>query len=78
MKKIASPVELQAELRSLMAFIQGHGPEGKPDRDVVAAKIRDLADRTASKSGTADEIDLVSQFLVTPGEADIGNGGIDS
>jgi hypothetical protein len=26
MHKIASPTELQAELRSLMAFIQGHGP----------------------------------------------------
>lgn len=45
MKKIASPTEFQAELRSLMAFVQGHGPDGKPDRQVIAAKLRDLADR---------------------------------
>ncbi len=45
MRKIASPSELQAELRSIMTFI--HSSE-KPDRQVVAAKLRDLADRVAS------------------------------
>jgi hypothetical protein len=45
MDRIASPTELQAELRSLVAFIQGHGPGGKPDRQVLAAKLHDLADR---------------------------------
>jgi len=51
MQKIASPQELQAELRSLMAFIQGHGPGGKPDRDVLAGKLRDIADRVAGAGG---------------------------
>ena len=44
MNKIASPQELQAELRSIMAFI--HASE-KPDRDAVASKLRELADRVA-------------------------------
>lgn len=48
MRKIASPTELQAELRSIMAFVQGHGPNGKPDRQLIAAKIRELADRVAA------------------------------
>lgn len=47
MQKIATPQDLQAELRSLMAFVHEHGPDGKPDRQVVAAKLRDLADRVA-------------------------------
>jgi hypothetical protein len=49
MKKIASPDELQAELRSLMAFIQGHGPDGKPDRQVLALKLNELADRMSAR-----------------------------
>jgi hypothetical protein len=49
MKKIASPQELQAELKSLMAYVQGYGPEGKPDRQVIASKLRALADRVAAK-----------------------------
>lgn len=44
MKKIASPCELQAELRGLMEFVHN---SGKPDRKVLAAKIRELADRVA-------------------------------
>jgi len=47
MKKIASPQELQSEIRSILAFIHGHGPEGKPARQVVADKLRELADRVA-------------------------------
>jgi len=50
MHKVASPQELQAELQSIMAFIHGHGPEGKPDRQVVAAKLRALADRVAAEN----------------------------
>lgn len=45
MKKIASPQEVQAELRSIMAFV--HASE-KPDREVVAQKLRELADRVAA------------------------------
>lgn len=54
MNKIASPTELQAELRSLVAHIQAHGPEGRPDRQVVAAKLRDLADRVAAAKSYGD------------------------
>jgi hypothetical protein len=52
MKKIASPVELQAELRSIMAFI--HASE-KPDRQVIAQKLRDLANRTANWRDQAEK-----------------------
>jgi hypothetical protein len=48
MNKIASPQELQAELQSILAFAHGHGPEGKPERQVVAARLRALADRVAA------------------------------
>jgi len=44
MLKIASPQELQAELKSIIAFV--HASE-KPDRQVVASKLRGLADRLA-------------------------------
>lgn len=47
MKKIASPNELQAEVRAILAYVHGHGPDGKPDRQVVASKLRELADRVA-------------------------------
>ena len=46
MHKIASPNELQAELRAIMAFI--HASE-KPDRQVVAEKLSELADRVADR-----------------------------
>jgi hypothetical protein len=55
MQKIASPTELQAELCGLIAFIHGHGPDGKPDRRVIASKLRELADRVA---GTVTRKDL--------------------
>jgi len=45
MLKIASPRELQAELKAIIAFI--HHSE-KPDREVVASKLRALADRVAA------------------------------
>ena len=50
MQKIASPQDLQAELKAVMAFI--HHSE-KPDRQVVAAKIRELADRVAGQKYAA-------------------------
>jgi len=46
MQKIASPQELQAELKAIMAFV--HSSE-KPDRQVVAAKIRELANRVVGR-----------------------------
>lgn len=44
MKKIASPTELQAELRRLLAYAQG--PE-RPSRVRLAAELNSLADRVA-------------------------------
>jgi len=46
MQKIASPRELQAELKSIIAFV--HASE-KPDRQVVASKLRELADRISGE-----------------------------
>ena len=46
MQKIASPQELQAELKAIMAFV--HASE-KPDRQVVASKLRALAGRLATE-----------------------------
>lgn len=48
MKKIATPQDLQAELRRLLAYCQG--PD-RPSRETLAAELRDLADRTAGFSG---------------------------
>jgi len=45
MQKIASPQDLQAEIRAIMAFV--HASE-KPDRQVIASKLRELADRVAA------------------------------
>ena len=42
MQKIASPQQLQAEIKAIMAFV--HNSE-KPDRQVVASKLRELANR---------------------------------
>jgi len=41
MNRIASPQDLQAELHSIMAYI--HASE-KPDRQVIASKLNELAD----------------------------------
>ena len=45
MDRIASPRDLQAELQSIRAFV--HASE-RPDREVVASKLRDLANRVAA------------------------------
>lgn len=44
MEKIASPNELQAELKSVMDYVH---QEEKPDRDVVASMLYDLAERVS-------------------------------
>ncbi len=62
MQKIASPQDLQAELRSIMAFIHGHGSEGKPDRQIIASKLRDLADRLANRNVKAREYTYTISF----------------
>jgi len=46
MLKIATPQELQAEIRAIMAFI--HHSE-KPDRQVIVSKLNELADRVAAR-----------------------------
>lgn len=47
MQKIASPQQLQAELKAIMAFV--HSSE-KPDREVIASKLRELADCVAGRT----------------------------
>lgn len=58
MNRIASPRDLQAELRSVVAFI--HASE-KPDRQIVASKLRDLADRVA-RAPDKDVFRLMDKF----------------
>lgn len=62
MQKIASPRELQAELKAIMAFV--HASE-KPDRQVVASKLRALADRVAgaSKRDLEKLVERLDEFL---------------
>ena len=43
MKKFASPNELVSELRSLLAYAEGH----QPSREKLASGLRELAHRTA-------------------------------
>ena len=60
--RIASPNELQAELKAIMAFV--HASE-KPDRQVVAAKIRELADRVAASPRMVGKTpDQVAKWLL--------------
>jgi hypothetical protein len=56
MQKIASPQELQTELRSLIAFIHSYGPEGKPARQVVANRLRALADRVSMEHSSPEAL----------------------
>lgn len=57
MKKIASPQDLQAELRRILAYSEGH----QPLRAVLAAELHTLADRVAAsdKELAGDAKDLV-------------------
>jgi hypothetical protein len=45
MKKIASPADLQTELRRLLAYTQSE----QPSRVKIAAALRELAERVAAK-----------------------------
>ena len=49
MDKIASPQDLQAELNDILASCQG---DERPSREVIAADLRDLADRVAGMEAT--------------------------
>lgn len=53
MQKIASPTELQSELRRLLAYCGG--PE-KPSREKLASELRDLADRVAMEFDTPEAL----------------------
>lgn len=48
--RIASPQDLQAEIRAIMAFV--HASE-KPDRQVIASKLHSLADRVGGSTRMA-------------------------
>lgn len=60
MEKIASPQDLQAEIRRLLAHCQG--PQ-RPSRQHLAAQLRSLADRVAGR----DLYDEVEDFLYNHG-----------
>lgn len=53
MDKLASPQELQAELRRLLAMSQ----EGKPSRKALASELRTLADRVAGLERGAPNVE---------------------
>jgi len=57
MKKIASPQDLQTEIRRLMALCQ----EDEPSREKLASEIRNLADRLAGSA--YDQIVEDKRFL---------------
>jgi len=62
MRKIASPQELGSELRSLETFIQG---SEQPSREVIARKLRDLADRlAASPEAEKERMQAISDRMV--------------
>jgi len=65
MQKIASPQELQAEIRAIMAFV--HASE-KPDRRAIASKLRELADRVAASGPTFKVKDVGSGEAKGKGE----------
>jgi hypothetical protein len=63
MNKIASPQQLQAELRRLLAYA---GSE-MPSRKRIASELRELADRVAAKSLTIEQItELCKKKGVSP------------
>lgn len=71
MKKIATPQDLQAELRRLLAYSQ----EKTPSREVLAAELRELADCVAAKRQLLDpkkelEGNAVAYFYVGGDEND--------
>jgi hypothetical protein len=61
MNRIASPWDLQAELHSILTYVQSH--PGRPRRQVVASKLRTLADRLAAKPSSAEVDALVLEAL---------------
>lgn len=65
MQKIASPQELQAELRRILASTEG--PE-RPSREALAFDLNELADRIAGKKvagmGAADFSRMVASFML--------------
>lgn len=64
MRKIASPQELQTELRRLLAYCSG--PE-KPSREKLAAELRELASRVKCSEGQEEK--LVALFdSLRPGQ----------
>lgn len=65
MDHIASPQDLQAELHCISAYVRSH-PDG-PCRQVVASKLRNLADRLAAKPSKAEVDALVLEVLERTG-----------
>lgn len=64
MKKIATPQDLQAELRRLLAYAQTE----RPSREKLAAEMRGLADRVAATGNRDVEklVEKLDEFLYPP------------
>jgi len=62
MQKIASPQDLQAELRRLLAYC--HGP-GLPSRARLSSELRGLADRVATKMRPNDWTQKGDQWMAS-------------
>lgn len=71
MHKIASPKELQTELRRLLAYVQSE----RPSRIVLAAEFRALASRLATEFDTKEELDA---YLKEHPDADRSNHSVKS
>lgn len=60
MNKIATPQDLQTELRCLLALVEDSNGE-KPSREKLAADIRELADRVAGYSVAPKTHEILSK-----------------
>ncbi len=74
MEKIASPQELQSEIRSILAYV--HHSE-KPDRQVVAVRLRELADRVAGEGRSFGDL-LKAKYRGVKYDAKTGRGTADA
>jgi hypothetical protein len=69
MRKIASPKELQAEIRRLLAYVS----EGQPSREVLAQELHGLASRVAgAKLKKIPSVGVTQRWDVMDGDKVIG------
>ena len=68
MRKIASPQDLQAELRRLLAYSQSD----QPSREMLASELRGLADRVAGNLKKLPSVGATKRWAVMDGDTQIG------